>query len=88
MRTARAALALERHRLLNGKLPESLDMLVPDHLPAIPADPFDGQPLRYGQLEPQIVIYSIGSDRQDDGGACRHSPAKPPGRDITFRLLR
>ncbi len=40
-------LAIERYLLDNGKLPESLDALIPKYLTAIPIDPFTGKPLLY-----------------------------------------
>lgn len=40
-------LAIDQFRRAQGRLPASLDELVPDFLPAVPLDPFDGQPLRY-----------------------------------------
>jgi hypothetical protein len=43
-------------------------MLVPTMLPALPIDRFDGQPLRYRIGEDGPMVYSVGSDREDDGG--------------------
>jgi len=65
---AHTALAIERYRLSHGQLPASLDDLVPDHLPGVPQDPFDGRPLRYRRLEPGFIVYSIGPDETDNGG--------------------
>jgi len=47
LRVARTALAVERYRLAEGKLPEGLTALAPDYLDAVPKDPFDGQDLRF-----------------------------------------
>ena len=47
VRNATTALAIERYRLANEILPESLDDLVPHYLSEVPTDPFDGMPLRY-----------------------------------------
>ena len=41
---------------------------MPLYLNAVPADPFDGQPLRFKRLSKGYVIYSVGSDGRDDGG--------------------
>ena len=91
-RTARVAVALERHRLATGDLPEKLSDLVPAYLPAIPQDPFDGEPLRYKKLDTGFVVYSIGPDRQDDGGterpARRKSREPEPKYDVTFIIER
>lgn len=88
---AQTALAVERFRLAHGKLPEKLDELVPQFLPAVPADPFDGQPLRYHRLEKDYVIYSIGSDGEDNGGRERPANVKSADKthyDITFTVER
>jgi len=74
-RAAQVAVAVERHRLANGgKVPLNLDALVPKVRREIPADPFDGQPLRFRVGAPGYVIYSVGSDLQDNLGLER-----PPG---------
>jgi hypothetical protein len=62
------ALALERWRREHGRYPERLDALVPDHLPTVPADRVDGAPLRYLLKDRKPLIYSVGSDGDDDGG--------------------
>jgi hypothetical protein len=68
LRCARAALAVERYRIAQGDLPETLEVLVPEYLPAVPLDPFGGGPLRYRLLDKCYVVYSVGVDRKDDGG--------------------
>jgi len=92
LRTARAGLAIERYRLDNGKLPEKLAELVPAYLDAVPKDPFDGQELRYKRLEKGYVVYSIGRDLSDDGGAELLPPSKRTGGkeswDVTFIVER
>ncbi|MBZ0170835.1 MAG: hypothetical protein K8E66_00495, partial [Phycisphaerales bacterium] len=69
--TTRMLIALQRHRLANGRWPGSLDEIVPSLLEPAPPDPFTGEPLRYRPNETGPVIYSVGVDREDDGG--RHS---------------
>jgi type II secretory pathway pseudopilin PulG len=73
LRVARAALAIERYRLANARLPDTL----PD---SAPLDPFTGQPLRYKKLAKGYVVYSIGEDGKDDGGDEK--------KDITFTVER
>jgi hypothetical protein len=91
MRTARAALAVERFRLANHRLPKDVGELVPRYLPAVPRDPFDGAPLRYKSLAKGYVVYSIGRDGHDDGGQepplKRRSTEHAP-EDITFTVDR
>ena len=61
--------ALERYRLADGHLPDTLDALVPPFLSEIPHDVIDGQPLRYHRTAvDQYVLYSIGWNEKDDGG--------------------
>ncbi|MBL8991304.1 MAG: hypothetical protein JNJ48_06965 [Phycisphaerae bacterium] len=75
-------IALELHRSRTGRYPDSLAALTPGLIPAVPADPFDGRPVRY--LAPgrgpawaggRPVLYSIGNDRVDGGGD-RGNPAQ------------
>ena len=68
IRDVQATLAIERYRLANGKLPDQLTDLVPTFLPSVPTDPFDGKPLRYKTLPKGYVVYSVGDDREDNGG--------------------
>jgi hypothetical protein len=86
-RVAQTALALERWRLTNGgKLPESLFALLPQFMPAVPTDPFDGQPLRFRQTETGYVVYSVGPDANDDGGVAKGEEGAP--EDVTFIVER
>lgn len=63
-----AALAVRRYHLKHGQPPQTLANLVPDFLPRVPIDPFDGQSLRLTSREDKFILYSIGRDRRDDGG--------------------
>lgn len=63
-----AVVALEQVRRATGDWPESLASLVPDYLPDVPRDPVDGRPLRYMIRDDRPLLYSLGSDRDDDGG--------------------
>jgi hypothetical protein len=67
-RFAQTALAIERFRSTYGRVPEHLSELVPEFLPSVLIDPFDGQPLRFHALPKGYVIYSIDADGQDNGG--------------------
>lgn len=63
-RVARAALAVAEHLARRGTLPSALSNLVPDFLPAVPLDPWDGKPLRYEAGK----VWSVGRNGIDDGG--------------------
>ena len=72
---AATACALERYRLARRRLPESLDLLVPDWLDRIPTDVIDGRPLRYRRLDPaRYILYSVGWNQTDDGGKVGQRP--------------
>ena len=88
LRCAVTALAIERYRRANNALPESLDELAPKYLEKIPADPFDGQALRYETREKGYIVYSIGENKIDDGG--NDIPENRTGRtyDIVFHVER
>lgn len=45
LRCARTALAVERFRISTGKLPSTLQELLPEYLAELPSDPFEGNPL-------------------------------------------
>jgi len=83
---ALVAVAAERHRLRHGTWPALLAEIVPEFLPALPADPFDGQPLRYKRLPEGIVIYSVGPDGVDDGGQVTAIPGQHPMNDVGVRM--
>jgi hypothetical protein len=87
IRTAQTAIAIERYRRAhNGDLPADLDQLVPTYLPSLPCDPFDGKPLRFKRRDSGYVVYSIGSDLRDDGGAEADPIKRTSAKDITFVL--
>jgi hypothetical protein len=71
-RLAMTAVALEQFRAASGKYPATLNELTPNYLDAAPADPFDGQPLRYRLQGAGYLLYSIGQDLKDDGGKRMH----------------
>jgi hypothetical protein len=62
------ALALTLFHRRHGTWPERLDELVPDLLPIIPADRFTGEPIRYRVVGERPVVYSVGPDKEDNGG--------------------
>jgi hypothetical protein len=64
-----AAVALELHRRETGAWAGSLSALAPRYLPTVPEDPFVAGPLRVTVGEGGVVVYSVGPDRDDDGGA-------------------
>jgi hypothetical protein len=87
LRSATVALACERYRLRHKAWPATLEVLVQEKLlDAVPADPFDNQPLRYRRTKDGIVVYSVGVDLTDNHGNIDPEHPHNPGVDIGFRL--
>jgi hypothetical protein len=79
-RLALVAIALEQFRAAHeNRYPGALAELTPALLALLPADPFDGQSLRYKTKSSGYTLYSIGPDLKDDGGE--------KGGDIVFELI-
>ena len=85
---ARVGLGVLQFQLQHGRVPATLAELVPELLPAVPADPMQGQPLLYVRTGATAIVYSVGKNFRDDGGkstrdgpeddlAWRHEPAEP-----------
>jgi hypothetical protein len=63
------ACALERHRVVNGRYPETLDALIPKFLVKIPPDVITGKALNYHLTgDGRFVLYSVGWNEVDDNG--------------------
>jgi hypothetical protein len=86
LRCAATALAAERYRQEKGNWPDTLDALVPTYLKQVPADPYDGKPLRLRRTDDGIIVYSIGPDRADNGGTLDREHPVDPGTDLGFQL--
>jgi hypothetical protein len=68
-RVAVTALAIERYRRAHdGAPPSDLGALVPGFMPAVPIDPFSGQPIVYKPSTADYLLYSVDTNRKDDGG--------------------
>ncbi len=80
------AIAIERYRRSHGELPHSLEDLSGDYIDSIPVDPFTGENLLYGWDKESYVVYSVGPDRQDDGGFVRPRAGERGPRDLGLRL--
>jgi hypothetical protein len=68
LRLAQTAVALEQFRAASGnRYPDALAELSPKFLEAVPADPFDGQPLRYTKSGNGYTLQSIGPPGANEG---------------------
>ncbi len=63
------ALTLEYYLLRRGEYPEGLEELPSEFLIEPPLDPMDGQVMRYRKTANGYLLYSVGWDGVDDGGA-------------------
>lgn len=88
MDCALAAFSAERFRMATGRYPATLDELVPDYLPAVPRDPFNGRPVRMVATAEGMTIYSVGENETDDGGDVARVDGARRWVDVGFRLLR
>jgi hypothetical protein len=75
---ARILLAVEGYRAEHGGPPPALAALVPEWLDSVPDDRFSGAPYVYRvapDTDSGYLLYSVGADGRDDGGA--HNPLEP-----------
>ncbi len=86
VRALQTLLALKCFQSDRGRLPGSLDELVPAYLKEVPLDPFDGKPLRYSAKK--RIVYSVGGDLKDSGGSREEdvSEARSDWGEPTFRI--
>lgn len=74
---ARIACALGRYHLAHDEYPETLNALVPQFIATIPHDVIGGQPPHYRRTaDGTFILYSIGWDGRDNGGASRKTDAE------------
>lgn len=91
IRTAQAALAVERYRLKHGNdLPGSLELLGPELIAAVPSDPFDGKLLRYQKLPGAgYIVFSNGNNQKGDHGVVdSRGGSEGISPDISFEVRR
>jgi hypothetical protein len=70
LRSLATACAIERYRMAHGRLPATLEDLVPAFLPSTPTDPLTGKPLCYNPSESSsYLIYGTGWDQTDNAGS-------------------
>jgi hypothetical protein len=89
----RLVVALNLYHRQEGKLPDHLQDIVPEYLPAVPDDPYDGHPFRYSAE--RGVVYSVGKALKDNEGSLSLPPGNgsPPASykqsdDLTFPISR
>ena len=90
LRLAQVALAIEAYRSAHqGEVPSSLSELRSFLPPGLPFDPFTGHLIRYSRLEKGYVVYSVGRDKEDNGGIDPPTSVRRlKNHDIAFRVER
>jgi hypothetical protein len=86
LRCASVALAAIRFRNDTGKLPDSLDALVPGYISKVPADPFSGEGLLHIAFPGRMAIYSVGANGEDEIASEQYDGATDTVRDIAFYI--
>ena len=82
-----AALAARCFLLEKGHLPGGLAELTPAYLERLPGDPFYVGPLHSTTADGALVVYSIGPDGADDGGAAIVGTVKIESKgDVVVRV--
>mgnify|MGYP001015737638 CR=1 FL=1 len=91
-RMALTCLQIEQFRNQHGRLPEDLEELDLDFLlNEIMEDPFTGSDLNYRRTKNGYLIYSVGRDREDNGGlneSKKKESADQQSYDLTFVVAR
>lgn len=87
LRCAIVMIAAERYRKTNGHWPATPDDLVKAGLlKAVPGDPYAaGQPIKFAKAADGLIVYTVGQDGIDNGGALDKNPTTA-GKDYGFRL--
>ena len=79
--------ALTAYHRDRGRYPGSLRELAPTYVREIPTDLFSGRPLQYKLSDNGCVLYSLGRNRNDDGGRFDWQ-AEPRKDDIAVVLTK
>ena len=80
------AIAIERYRRSHGQMPGSLDDICPGFIDSIPMDPFTGRKLLYHHDQETYVVYSVGSNRRDDGALITPKADQKRALDLGFAI--
>ena len=81
LRTAvTCAVAIHQYRDKKGRLPKRLEDLVPEFIETAPIDPYSGRPFVYRAKADDFILYSVGSDQDDDGGKHTNEFREPGDR--------
>jgi hypothetical protein len=80
LESCRLSLALRAFREAHGRWPNRLEELVPEWLPAVPADPFGGRPFGYRRDDTGWQLWSV--------GPAGHAPSPEEAGALPQRVFR
>jgi hypothetical protein len=86
VRCTDTAIAIERYRLQNGRIPDGLSEICPDYIKSIPSDPFTGKSLLYTNDGQSYTVYSAGANHADDGGMITAKTGEQAALDTGLRV--
>lgn len=87
LRIMRIALTLDQYAQTHRAFPETLDALVPEFFDAVPEDPRTGEPFVYRLDRGGCLIYGLGDNGVDNGGAIHLDSSEYVKRgDLGMRL--
>ena len=86
LRSFIAALACKSYRARHGKLPDSLDELVPEFLDEVPLDPYDGEKLRWNAEKG--YFWTKGRDGDFYGALEFGSDGKPRWKNKNYKCVQ
>ena len=81
-----AVLACQSYRAKHGKLPDSLDELVPEFLDEVPLDPYDGEKLRWNAEKG--YFWTKGRDGNFDGVVEFYPDGKPHWKERNYHWVQ
>jgi len=88
LQVTRIGLALKRFKMANGAYPDTLADLTPSFLDKLPKDPCSGNNLLYRKEGHGFLLYSVGSDLQDNQGAQLNPKFSFMPYDIVWKAIR
>jgi hypothetical protein len=81
-----ALITVRRYILTHSAPPPDRETAVREAgLAGVPTDAYSGQPIRFKLVNGKPIVYSVGRDQKDDGGATDAKFESQPG-DYIFRL--
>jgi hypothetical protein len=84
MKMVQAGMGLSMFHKQHGRYPARLEELVPVFIKKVPTDIYSEKTIRYIQRGDGFSLYSVGRNRQDDGG--KRNDDSPGGDDLGYKV--